>query len=729
MTGPATQAEPSTGTLRTQVLLYTGLSALAFFLLLYGAVDTYVSQALARQARAALIGTARHAATAVDGLLASRQRELRLLGNAPAIVDAARAGAASAARLGIVGRPTADLERQFDERRTLDIDPRVREFFRARITGLDAAEIMLTDVNGYNVVTTQRTSDFVQSDEAWWQRAMADGAAPATATFDESVGAVVLSMTTAVRDASGDRPVGVLKVGTSIAPLAALLDAAPLAQRVDIAVVDATGRVIAGTRRVTPLSQFPGVDALDSVAGSPIIEYGPKGGEERASVRPANGGTWRVIAYVRADAGAADLVAVRRPLQYAMVAIFLALAAALTALNEIVLKRRIGIPVARLAAAAEGVAAGDLGAQIPDARSNDEIGRLSRATRAMLEELRALAGALRTSSHETAALASQITGGAEHMAASAEEMASTSSVLSDQSTSMAQTIQEMVGDATRLVSISSALSEGAHEGVNRNRLLRELTSENRIRFDAAATSLTELAADVRQNAVAMDTLARASEEIRNFVTLVQKMARQSKLLALNASMEAARAGEQGQGFAVVASEVRRLAANSQEAAERTEALVGGVLKRVELSRQASARMVDTVRQVFDATHQGIESFGAVEREVRGAETWTTSIEASASQSSTLVGEMTARLDGLAQGTESFAAAMEQVAAASEQQSASTEEIAAAAHSLATAADRLAALVATFRLESNTGSSTQARLSDSTTAPFRHTGAVAVGDAA
>jgi methyl-accepting chemotaxis protein len=182
------------------------------------------------------------------------------------------------------------------------------------------------------------------------------------------------------------------------------------------------------------------------------------------------------------------------------------------------------------------------------------------------------------------------------------------------------------------------------------------------------------------------------------VTLVQKLARQSKLLALNAAMEAARAGEHGHGFAVVAEEVRRLAAMSSDAAERTENVVSGVLRGIAQSRTSSERTVETVRAVRGATEEGSRSFGHIEKAVADADGWTSSIQRASSAASGLVQDMRSKLDSLAVGTDSFAAAMEEVAASSEQQSASTEEIAAAASTLAGAADRLSRLIANLRLD-------------------------------
>jgi methyl-accepting chemotaxis protein len=291
----------------------------------------------------------------------------------------------------------------------------------------------------------------------------------------------------------------------------------------------------------------------------------------------------------------------------------------------------------------------------------------------------------------------EITASSEEMAAAAGEIAHTASELSVQSGGMATTIVALAGSAADLRTLAGTLEEGAHQGVERNAALRKLAVENRAGLDASATSLGTLGADVQASATAIEALGGASQEIRSFVTLVRKLARQSKLLALNAAMEAARAGEHGEGFAVVASEVRRLAATSSEAAERTEQIVNGVLAGIEQSRESAGRAVETAEEVRTATARASASFAEIEHAVADAESWTSSVEQSSAATSRLVTEMTERLDSLAVGTESFAAAMEQVAASSQEQSASTEQIAAAASTLASAAERLTQLVARIKL--------------------------------
>jgi methyl-accepting chemotaxis protein len=360
--------------------------------------------------------------------------------------------------------------------------------------------------------------------------------------------------------------------------------------------------------------------------------------------------------------------------------------------------RRVTVPAALLAAAAERVAAGDLAVDVPTLEDDDEMGRLSRATGQMIAELRRLVRLLRESARETAAMASEITVGTGQLSGTAGEMARTAGELSHESGTMATAITRTATDAGALLEIAGRLSDGARDGVERNARLSALAQQNRTRLDESLSALTALAAEAESSAAAAEALATASQEIRSFVTLVRKIARQSKFLALNASMEAARAGEQGDGFAVVATEIRKLAASSAEAADRTEETVNVLLARVDGVRESSQRTAATVAHVQGTTREAAASFQQVEAAVLEAEGWTKSIEQAAEESRGLIDESTLRLDGLAEGTESFAAAMQEVAAATEEQSASAEEIASAASALAAAARQLLGVVQAFRLE-------------------------------
>jgi methyl-accepting chemotaxis protein len=571
------------------------------------------------------------------------------------------------------------------------------------------AEAMVTDVHGFNAVITERTSDFVQSDERWWTEALRNGVGPIEAEFDESADAVAISMSGTVRESGGDA-VGIIKVVFGMAELDSALARAARSSGVDVELVDARGSLLAGSSTADRLKPLPDFAARRSESDS-TYRFGVGDGEQRAAVAGVRTGRWRVVAHLPVQTADAPLVAARDRILAAMGMLLILVLLSLVAVSNLI-GRRVSEPAAVLAAVTERVASGDLAVHISDTDGHDELGRLSRATDAMIGELRRLVSAIRDAAKESAAMAAEITAGSEEMSAAASQMATTSNDLSQQSAEMAQTIQHAAGDATGLLAITARLSDGAREGVVRNTQLRALARENRERLDESARTLETLSGDAQTTAAAAESLAAASEEIRSFVTLVRKMARQSKLLALNAAMEAARAGERGTGFTVVASEIRKLARGAAEAADRTEHTVNDVLARVLDSLESSRRTAQTVASVEQSTRAAVQSFAEVERAVLEAEAWTTGIERSASDAATLVQETTTRLDSLARGTESFAAAMQEVAASAEEQSASVEEIAAAASALAMASRDLWALVATFRLDEQTSAAPRTREDES-----------------
>lgn len=681
--------------LRRRYVFSTGAVAILLLTMVTGGGSVGLGRAIRQQQNAVLSDAARRSALLVDRALAERFRQVDLMAWDNSVIEAAKKGAAVARSRGLPNEPIPVIEERFKKTRSQQVDSTSMEYLVDLLPKLDIAEVILTDQYGFNAVTTSPSSDFVQSDESWWQVAWKDGVSDPNATEDKATGETVVELGRVVRDHG--RRVGVIKAKFGLASVDTALMMGGVGSSFRVDLVDSTGHIIASSAGGTRFRILTGADDLTRGITDTIIGFGVDKASQRAAVIAANDGHWRLVAHEDEAVLGKPILRAQLLLLGGAVVVLVALVGVLVLVSRSI-ERRITTPAANLAELAEAVAAGDLSREVSHAGAEDEIGRLSRAVAAMVAELRRLALALGSSASETSAMSAQITAGTEEMAASAGQIAHTASELSQQSTGMAQSIQTLSASAEQLVRIAGELRDGAHEGVARNEQLRGLSLESRTKLDESARALEVLAKDVVASAAAIEGLATASLEVRSFVTLVQKLARQSKLLALNAAMEAARAGEHGQGFAVVASEVRRLAAMSSEAAQRTEQVMGGVLRGVEASRSSSERSVATVRQVLEATEHGARSFVAVEDAVQGNETWTNAIERTATSANTLVAEITKRLAQLSTGTESFAAAMQQVAASSEEQSASTQEIAAAAAALSSAAERLSQLVSNLRLE-------------------------------
>ena len=389
------------------------------------------------------------------------------------------------------------------------------------------------------------------------------------------------------------------------------------------------------------------------------------------------------------------------PIALVIAVLWIAVALATTAAAALIFVRQhVSGPATELARTHEAIAKGDLSSGYNPAASNKAVDRLTRSTTSMLTELRGVASKMRSSAQDNSQLATRISTASVSAAAAAREGATTTNALSQDAVARERAIKELTSEATKLVEITGHLREASQEGLRRDTALRQLARENRVRLERTASSLQSLASDALESAEGIDAMSAAVDEISAFLVLVQKIARQSKLLALNAAMEAARAGEHGHGFAVVASEVRRLATSSAEAAQRTTSLVQEMLDSVNHSRDSTARTLATVEQVLEATRAGRHALGRVEEGTIEGEDLSGRIEKAVREANDLISLMTQRLAGLSFGTTAFSRAMHQVAVTDEEHSKNIADIAASASALTEAAARVSELVGTFKLGGN-----------------------------
>ncbi len=408
--------------------------------------------------------------------------------------------------------------------------------------------------------------------------------------------------------------------------------------------------------------------------------------------------SWQLYSLIPSEVRA-ELVAIDgvvTALAIASLWIFIALIATIAA-ALIFVRHHVSGPAAQLALTHEAIAKGDLSSMYNPAVSNKAVDRLTRSTMTMLSELRGVAARIKRSADENTELATQISKASVSASAKGREMAHLTNSLEHDSMARERAIRELVNEATKLTEISGNLREAAQEGLRRDKALRQLAKENRVRLERTATSLQSLASDALESAEGINAMSVAVNEIGTFLVLVQKIAKQSKLLALNAAMEAARAGEHGHGFAVVASEVRRLATSSADAAQRTASLVQQMLDSVSHSRESSARTVATVEQVLGATRAARQSLAKVEEGTVEGEDLSGRIDKSVRESNQLISEMTQQLATLSQGSGSFSRSMHQVAVSDEEQSKAMSDLAATAHALTEVAERLSDLVGIFKL--------------------------------
>jgi len=194
--------------------------------------------------------------------------------------------------------------------------------------------------------------------------------------------------------------------------------------------------------------------------------------------------------------------------------------------------------------------------------TEDITGAIADSINYAIDALRELVTTIKDSSILVDAASKQTEGTARQLLRAGEAQAKQAAAASESMARMAVSIEEVSGNAERCSDVARHSVEVAHKGGEAVR--RTIAGMNTIRETIQDTSKR------------IKRLGESSQEIGNIVELIEEIAEQTNILALNASIEASRAGEASRGFAVVADEVQKLAERSTNATKKIEVLVSTI---------------------------------------------------------------------------------------------------------------------------------------------------------
>ncbi|HEU0265897.1 MAG TPA: methyl-accepting chemotaxis protein, partial [Geobacterales bacterium] len=197
------------------------------------------------------------------------------------------------------------------------------------------------------------------------------------------------------------------------------------------------------------------------------------------------------------------------------------------------------------------------------------------------------------------------------------------------------------------------------------------------------TVMNRIAEQVKATAQTVESLGNRSEEIGEIVGVIEDIADQTNLLALNAAIEAARAGEQGRGFAVVADEVRALAERTTKATKEIGQMIKGIQGE---TRRAVSAMEEGVQEVKSGTQEASRSGEALQKILQVIGT----LSGQVNQIATAAEEQTATTTEISDN-------MQQITGVVQETARGAQESASAASQLSTLAEELQKVVGQFRL--------------------------------
>ncbi len=341
---------------------------------------------------------------------------------------------------------------------------------------------------------------------------------------------------------------------------------------------------------------------------------------------------------------------------------------ALCVFVSIVTTRSITSPIRKNIETAKTLADGNLAVEVASGRG-DEFGDEAEAFRTMVDKWQRLISGVKGSAASVASASHQLSASAEQLARGAAAQVERTIQVSTASEEMSQASLDIAKSTSNISDSAKEMLSTAEKGS---------TIVNRSVYE-----VREIAETVKKSSEFVKALGDQSEEIGKIINVINDIADQTNLLALNAAIEAARAGEAGRGFAVVADEVKKLA------------------ERTSKSTQEIAGMVTSIKQGVDGA---VGSMGEVtEKVATGVElsneagTALNEIVGSASNLQSMLHQIAAAIEEMNSTTNEIAKDIEQVALVTKESSGTAEQVTQAALELSTLSVSLEGAVSEFKV--------------------------------
>lgn len=323
--------------------------------------------------------------------------------------------------------------------------------------------------------------------------------------------------------------------------------------------------------------------------------------------------------------GHKELETIQSQSRWILIGVTLAVLLLAVGIMTVTLRRALSVPLNKMTEVMHALTHGDLKAEIPACKREDEIGKMAKAvqvfkdnmvkTSRMTADQRAQQEEKEQRQKKIEELTANFEDGVSDVMESVQEAIQS---MSDMTQRMQETATRTNQSASEVTGVVDEVSRSVGSAAEATRELSASIREISNQVTRSSGEAKNVASEAEQTNQRVLGLAESAERIGEVVTLIQGIAEQTNLLALNATIEAARAGDAGKGFAVVANEVKSLATQTAKATEDISEQISQIQTATQEAVEAIQSISSTVSEMSETTVQiasAVEEQGADASEI------------------------------------------------------------------------------------------------------------------